>query len=108
MQGYYHISFFAKYWLLNNTQMPLQIQMKTETFSFEKYDLPYESLDFDFESIKKFLKQDPHPSGKEEKAQRKQSIDSFQTETFKDTKSHQKSIEHQKDGMEYVNYKEVF
>lgn len=23
IQGYYHISFFAKYWFLNNTQMPL-------------------------------------------------------------------------------------
>lgn len=34
IQGYYHISFFAKYWFLNNTQMPLQMQMITVKFKF--------------------------------------------------------------------------
>lgn len=29
IQGYYHISFFVKYWFLNNTQMPLQIKVTT-------------------------------------------------------------------------------
>jgi hypothetical protein len=33
IQGCYHISFYAKYWFLNNTQMPLSIQMKTVRFS---------------------------------------------------------------------------
>ena len=81
--------------------------MKTETFSFEKYDLPYESLDFDFDSIKKFVRQDV-TNATEEKPTRKQSLESFQTETIKDTKSHHKSLENQKEGLEHLNYKELF
>ena len=51
--------------------MPLQIQMKTDTFSFDKLELPFEDVDFDFESIKKFIKDDREPSKKEEKPQRR-------------------------------------
>lgn len=123
IQGYYHISFYAKYWFLNNTQMPLQLQMTTvsefsnnniqDTYSFDKYDLPYERLDFDFESIKKFLKNEAASTnaskGKGEN-ERKNSVDSFQTETVKDTKSQYKSgtSQHKEDIDEGINYKDIF
>lgn len=32
--------------------------MKTDTFAFDKLELPFEDVDFDFESIKKFTKED--------------------------------------------------
>jgi hypothetical protein len=32
--------------------------MTTENFAFDKYDLPFESMDFDFDTIKKFIKND--------------------------------------------------
>jgi hypothetical protein len=34
--------------------MPLEVQIKTKTYKFERMNLPYESQDFDFETIKKF------------------------------------------------------
>ena len=54
MQGFYHISFYSKYWLLNNTQMPLQVRLSQPTFSFPSLELPYQSLDFDFDTAKNF------------------------------------------------------
>jgi len=32
--------------------------MVTDSFAFEKYDLPYEQTEFDFETINKFIKND--------------------------------------------------
>lgn len=58
MQGFYHISFYAKYWFLNNTQMPLQVRISQKTFSFPTLDMPYQSLDFDFDTAKQFLDRD--------------------------------------------------
>jgi len=54
IQGQYHLSFYSKYWLLNNTLMPLEVQISTKEYQFERMNLPYENQDFDFESIKKF------------------------------------------------------
>jgi len=54
VQGFYHISFYSKYWFLNNTQMPLQAKVSLPTFSFPSLDLPFQSVDFDFETAKHF------------------------------------------------------
>eukprot|EP00347_Sterkiella_histriomuscorum_P015009 403358661 len=116
IQGYYHISFYSKYWFLNNTQMPLQIQMTTENFAFDKYDLPYENIDFDFQSINKYNKNEMESSNQDEfdknctKLGRKNSLDSFQTETVKDGKSHAKysSVKSHINKGEYdINYREL-
>jgi len=58
VQGFYHISFYAKYWFLNNTQMPLTAQVTKSTFSFPSLELPYLSTDFDFETVKHFERGD--------------------------------------------------
>lgn len=56
IQGQYHLTFYAKYWLLNNTLMPLEVQIKTSQYKFEIMNLPYEAQDFDFETHKSFGK----------------------------------------------------
>ncbi len=63
--------------------------MKTETFAFDKHDLPYEDVDLDFDTILKQQRQDnenEEPS-KTEKLNRRGSLDSFQTETVKEGRS---------------------
>lgn len=96
VQGFYHISFYAKYWFLNNTQMPLKARISQSTFSFPTLDLPFQSLDFDFETAKNFGTAEERSGGKsdhnkkiddnqkEEKTlQRKDSQETFKTlETF--------------------------
>lgn len=52
------MSFYAKYWFLNNTQMPLQARISQQTFMFPTLDLPYHSLDFDFDTVKQFQDRD--------------------------------------------------
>lgn len=54
VQGFYHIIFYAKYWFLNNTQMPLLAQVTKQTFSFPTLELPFLSNDFDFDTVKQF------------------------------------------------------
>ena len=34
--------------------MPLEVQISTKEYQFERMSLPYENQDFDFETIKKF------------------------------------------------------
>ena len=48
------MTFYSKYWLLNNTLMPLEVQISTKNYTFEQMSLPYENQDFNFETIKKF------------------------------------------------------
>ena len=38
--------------------MPLQARILQKTFSFPTLDLPYHSLDFDFDTAKQFLDRD--------------------------------------------------
>ena len=38
--------------------MPLQARISQKTFSFPTLDLPYLSLDFDFDTAKQFLDRD--------------------------------------------------
>lgn len=38
--------------------MPLQARISQSTFSFPTLDLPYNSLDFDFDTAKQFLDRD--------------------------------------------------
>jgi hypothetical protein len=47
VHGQYQITFYVKYWLLNNTQMPLDILCAPE----DKISLPFERPDFDFDSV---------------------------------------------------------
>ena len=35
--------------------MPLEVQISTKEYQFERMSLPYENQDFDFETIKKFV-----------------------------------------------------
>jgi hypothetical protein len=56
--------------------------------------LPYESIDFDFDTIQKFIKHENGGTlGKDKNGviERKASIDSYQTETVKDGKSQYKT-----------------
>lgn len=48
------MTFYSKYWLLNNTFMPLEVQIKTQQQKFEIMNLPFEAQDFDFETYKSF------------------------------------------------------
>ena len=38
--------------------MPLQARISQKTFSFPTLDMPYHSLDFDFDTAKQFLDRD--------------------------------------------------
>ena len=61
------MTFYSKYWLLNNTLMPLEVQIKTKTYKFEKMNLPFENQDFDFETIKRFEEPEDDANEKGEK-----------------------------------------
>lgn len=51
------------------------MQMLTDSYSFEKYDLPFEQTNFDFDTIKKFIKNEDAQHGlsskKEETSERR-------------------------------------
>ena len=86
VQGQYHMTFYSKYWLLNNTLMPLEVQIKTKTYKFEKMNLPFENQDFDFETIKRFEEPEDDANEKGEKngsgkPKRKKSNDTIITQT---------------------------
>ena len=96
-----------------------------ESFEFDKYDLPYESLDYDFDSIKQYLKtDDDQPTlGKDGSIKERrcnyfkifnihlESFESIQTETVKDGKSAFKSARSHSIAKEVfdgeINYKEI-
>ena len=119
VQGFYHISFYAKYWFLNNTQMPLKARISQSTFSFPTLDLPFQSLDFDFETAKNFGTTEERSGGKgdhnkkiddnkqEEKTlQRKDSQETFKTlETFT-VKDGNEIISESGEGINYKRLKE--
>jgi hypothetical protein len=54
IQGFYQISFYSKFWLLNNTQMPLKFKVAHNTFSFSPMDLQFDNTEFDFETANNF------------------------------------------------------
>ena len=58
IQGFYHLSFYVKYWLLNNTQMPLCVEVCQDRCNYDKMDLPYENKDFDDSLIRKMEDED--------------------------------------------------
>lgn len=64
MHGQYQITFYVKYWLLNNTQMPLDILVSEQRNAEDKISLPFERPDFDFESVDRDDK--ARPSEKDE------------------------------------------
>lgn len=51
VHGQYQITFYVKYWLLNNTQMPLDILVTEQRNSEDRISLPFERPDFDFDSV---------------------------------------------------------
>lgn len=63
--------------------MPLQIRIKTQNYSFEKLDLPFENLDFDFETLRQLQeKEDEEEAGLDgKKKKRRNSFESVVTET---------------------------
>jgi len=63
--------------------MPLDVQIKTKTYKFEKMSLPYENRDFDFETIKKFADYQGQDEGTEKggKLKRKNSNDTLLSQT---------------------------
>ena len=66
--------------------MPLEVQIKTKTYKFEKMNLPFENQDFDFETIKRFEEPEGEQNEKGEKngsgkPKRKNSNDTIITQT---------------------------
>lgn len=87
------MTFYSKYWLLNNTLMPLEVQIKTKTYKFEKMNLPFENQDFDFETIKRFEEPEDDANEKGEKngsgkPKRKKSNDTIITQTVAGADDH--------------------
>lgn len=48
INGFYKIHFYVKYWFLNNTEMPLKLQLEEAGFRYPEIDLPFISKNFDF------------------------------------------------------------
>ena len=125
VQGFYHISFYAKYWFLNNTQMPLQARVSQSSFSFPALELPFQSLDFDFDTAKHFgggEAQSQGGKGSAEKGKgieeskgdenmmlpvtRKDSGETFKTETMTLKESRHEAGSENNDGIDYRRLRE--
>lgn len=89
--------------------MPMEVQIKTGNFKFEKMSLPFENKDFDFDTIKKFQKEDEVQESKGEKKapKRKNSNDTIITHSIGDDNRSEKKASTIHDGQSFKLWKKT-